>query len=99
MVARHGVESAEARRFFSGLALPKPLANALKLDAWLVAICRKRGAENVTRREVMHRGPNPVRRKAELLAALAELTEVGRARLDDDERTIRVNPALLRLKP
>ena len=89
----------EARRFFGGLALPKAVANAVKLDAWLLAICRERGAESVTAREVMHRGPNPVRRKAELLAALAELTEAGRARLEDDGRTIRINPALLRCQP
>lgn len=86
----------ESRRFLGGLALPRAVANAVKLEAWLLAICRERGAGSLTAREVMHRGPNPVRRKADLLAALAELTEAGRARLEDDGRTIRINPVLLR---
>jgi hypothetical protein len=89
----------EARRFLGGMALHKAVANAVKLDAWLLATCRERGADSVTAREVMHRGPNSVRRKAELLVALAELTEAGRARLEDDGRTIRINPALLRCQP
>jgi len=85
----------EARRFLGAAALPKPLSNAAKLEAWVVAQCRERGVDGVTLRDVMRLGPNPVRRKPDLLAALAELTESDRARLEDDGRTIRINPALL----
>lgn len=83
----------EARRFLGGMALPKSVANALKLEAWLVAACRARGEDGITAREVMNRGPNPVRRKADLQAALHELTEAHRAKLEGN--AIRVNPALL----
>ena len=87
----------EARRFLGGLAMPKALSNAAKLDAWLIAECRKRGTGCVTQRDVLRLGPNPVRKKSDLLAALAELTDgdTHRARLGDDGRTIHVNPALL----
>jgi len=85
----------EARRFLGGMALSKPLANALKLDGWLIATCRERGVESLPRREVMRLGPYSVRRKADLSDALAELTEASRARLEDTG-LISVNPALLR---
>lgn len=87
----------EARRFLGGLALPKTLSNAAKLDAWLIAECCKRGTDSVTQRDALRLGPNPVRKKSELTAALVELAETCRARLDDDGRTVRVNPALLRV--
>lgn len=86
----------EARRFLGGMVLPKVAANAVKLDAWLTTVCRDRSIETITTREVMRTGPNPVRHKAELEAALGELMEAGRVRLEDNRRTIRVNPALLR---
>jgi putative DNA primase/helicase len=86
----------EARRFLGALALPKALSNAAKLEAWLIAECRKRCTESVPLRDVLRLGPNPVRRKADLLAALAELSEADRARLEDDGRTLRINPSLLR---
>lgn len=85
----------EARRFLVGLALPKILSNAVKLDAWLVAQCRERGAESVSARDVLCLGPNPVRRKVDRDAALAELIERERVCLEDAGRTIRINPALL----
>jgi putative DNA primase/helicase len=89
----------EARRFLGGMALPKNVANAVKLEAWLVTMCRERGTDSLTAREVMHRGPNPVRFKVDLLTALTELTEAGRARLESDRRTIRVRPELLTDRP
>ena len=85
----------EARRFLGAAALPKPLSNAAKLEAWVIAQCRERGVDSVTLRGVMRLGPNPVRRKPDLLAALAELTEANRARIEDGGRNIRINPALL----
>jgi putative DNA primase/helicase len=87
----------EARRFLGGMALPRALANAIKLDTWLILGCRQRGTERIQTREVMNRGPNPVRLKADLLGAMAELTDAHRARLEDDGRAIAINPNLLRV--
>jgi putative DNA primase/helicase len=85
----------EARRLLSVMALPKALSNAAKLDAWLLAECMERGTETVSMREVQRLGPNPVRLKSDLLAALAELKDAKRARLEPDGRMIRINPSLL----
>lgn len=84
----------EAERLLGGLVLPKAVANAMKLDAWLRSRPRGAGEWSVRVRDVMNAGPNAVRRKADLMAALAELDERDRARLDADGRTIRINPAL-----
>lgn len=91
----------EARRFLGCMALPERITNAEKLERWLVANCRGRGpgAETVKARDVMNRGPSPVRLKAALHAAMEVLYEAGRARLEDGDGTIRINPALLRGEP
>ncbi len=86
----------EARRFLGDMALPRTVINAVKLEAWLVETCRDSGVDTVKAREAMRRGPNPVRHRNDLAAALAEIMGAGRVRLEDDGRTIRVHPALLR---
>ncbi|MCU0973196.1 MAG: DUF3987 domain-containing protein [Burkholderiales bacterium] len=85
----------EARRFLAAMAIPKRISNAMRLEEWLVAHCRATGTEVVPIRDAMRLGPNPVRLKADLLAAVAELADTERARLDDDGRAIHLNPALL----
>jgi putative DNA primase/helicase len=87
---------AESRRFLGGLTLPKPIANALKLERWLTSICRDRGVDRVTQREIMNRGPNAVRLKVDLQAALVELVDAKRMRPVDNGRGVELNPALLR---
>ena len=87
---------AESQRFLGGLAVPKPIANAVKLEKWLTAICRDRGVDRLTKREIMNRGPNSVRLKADLDAALTELTDAIRVRLVENGRGVELNPALLR---
>jgi len=85
----------EARRFFGELALPAELADAARLDAWLIGQCRRDGAQEVPRREAQRCGP--VRDADRLTAALRVLAEHDRARegTDGKRRPIRVNPALL----
>jgi putative DNA primase/helicase len=85
----------EARRFFGELALPAELADAVRLDAWLIGQCRRNGAQEVPRREAQRSGP--VRDADRLTAALRVLAELDRARegTDGKRRPIRVNPALL----
>jgi putative DNA primase/helicase len=88
----------EARRFFGELALPAELANAARLDGWLLDYCRRHKTNFVPRREVQ-RNVTPVhlRQKAVLEDALRELIEAGRVLLVQDGRRkeIHVNPALL----
>ncbi len=85
----------EARRFFGELALPSELADAARLDAWVIGQCRRDGVQEVGRREAQRRGP--VRDADRLSAALRVLAELDRARegTDGKRRPIRVNPALL----
>lgn len=88
----------EARRFFGELALPAELANAARLDSWLLDYSRRQKTNIVPRRDVQ-RNVTPVhlRQKAVLEDALRELIEAGRVLLVQEERRkeIHVNPALL----
>jgi putative DNA primase/helicase len=87
----------EARRFLSDVAAPRERSNASRLDAWLIDYCRRSGQTEVDRRFIQNSGPNPIRSKAALNDALAELVDVGRILQVEDgrRRLIRVNPALL----
>lgn len=88
----------EARRFFGELALPAELADAARLDSWLLDYCRRQKTNILPRRDAQ-RNVTPVhlRRKAVLEDALRELNEAGRVVLVQDGRRkeIHVNPALL----
>jgi hypothetical protein len=88
----------EALRFFGELALPDELADAVKLDNWIINYCRRKGTNLVPIAEVQQRGPRQVRSKAAIDEALLVLEELGRARLVHDglKKMVAVNPALLR---
>ena len=85
----------ESRRFFGGLALPAELADAARLDSWLIEYCRRERTHLVATREAQRLGP--IRDKEKLTTALLELEELDRVRVTQEGRrkTIRVNPALL----
>lgn len=85
----------EARRFFGELALPVELANAARLDAWLIDYAKREPTHLISKRHVLQHGP--IRNDAALLAALKELDELDRTRLiqDGKRKTIKINPALL----
>lgn len=85
----------EARRFFGELALPAELADAARLDSWLIEYCQRERAHMVGKNHVRQHGP--LRDGARLDAAIRELAELDRLRLvkDGKRRTIQVNPALL----
>jgi putative DNA primase/helicase len=85
----------EARRFFGELALPVELANAVRLDAWLIEYGRRERTNIVPRREAQRSGP--VRDKDALKQALQELDDLSRARLvvEGRRKDIFINPALL----
>ena len=85
----------EARRFFGELALPAELADAARLDSWLIAHCIRERTHFVGKNHVRQHGP--MRDRARLDAAIRELERLDRLRLKEDERrlTIQVNPALV----
>lgn len=87
----------ESRRFFGELALPEELANAARLDSWLIEYCRRERTNTIPTKTVQQFGPGGLREKAAIDAAIRELEELGRARLAQDgrRRIIEVNPALL----
>jgi len=87
----------ESRRFFGEIALPAELADASRLDTWLIEYCRRKRTHLVPTREAQRLGP--IRDKEKLAAALRELEELDRVRVTQEERrkTIKVNPALVGL--
>jgi putative DNA primase/helicase len=87
----------EARRFLGELALPPPLVNAVKLDAWLLRWCRDQKVDSVLRSVVQRRGPSPLRDGLVLDKAITALTGAYRILLKPDgrEKRLAINPALL----
>jgi putative DNA primase/helicase len=85
----------EARRFFGELALPAELADAARLDSWLIGHCRQERTHLVPTREAQRLGP--IRDKEKLTTALRELEELDRVKMAQEGRrkTIKVNPALV----
>lgn len=87
----------ESRRFFVGLALPQELANAARLDTWLIEYCRGKKTNLVPINQIQQYGPGCLRTKAAIDAAVEELEGLERARLVKvgKRKTIHINPALL----
>jgi phage/plasmid primase-like uncharacterized protein len=85
----------EARRFFGELALPAELADAARLDSWLIEYCQREKALIVGKNHVRQFGP--LRDGAALDAAIRELANLDRLRLgaDGKRRTLQINPALV----
>lgn len=85
----------EARRFFGELALPTELADAARLDAWLIEHCRRERTHMVSTRDTQQFGP--VRDKEKMAAALRELEELDRVRVTQEgrRRIVKLNPALI----
>ena len=85
----------EARRFFGELALPAELADAARLDSWLIEYCRREQTHLVRKNHTRQHGP--LRDGAALDAAIRELANLDRVRLVKDGKrlTIHVNPALV----
>jgi putative DNA primase/helicase len=85
----------ESRRFFGELALPAELADAARVDRWLIEHCQRNRVQIVPTRKAQ--GYGPVRERERLAAALAELQELDRVLVSRDgkRRNIEVNPALV----
>jgi putative DNA primase/helicase len=87
----------EAKRFFAGMTVSEELRNAARLDAWLIATCRKEGVAELPLIDTLHHGPNPTRTKKPRDLALRELIQRERVRRTerDNREMVAVNPALL----
>ena len=88
----------ETRRFLQKHSLPDELGRAALLDDWLIRHCQSESKLSVSKRSVMQRGPNSIRKTDVLDEALQELVNLNRIKLDQSGRTqvIRLNPALVR---
>lgn len=86
----------EAQRYFANANLHSDLADAMRLDAWLLDYCRSNRCLRVAERLLMQYGPNSLRQKARLETSLAELSL--RHRIRRDGGVVEVNPALLPLE-
>jgi putative DNA primase/helicase len=89
----------EARRFLGELAMPAELVNPARLESWLLDYCRREKTDSVPTREIQRCGPGGLRDTAAFKEAVAELAELGRARLvqDGKKRLVQINPALLEM--
>lgn len=87
----------EARRFFGGLALPQELADAARLDSWMIEYCRREKADVVPTSHIQQFGPSGLRAKATIDAALSELADRDRVRCvkEGKRNMVHINPALL----
>ncbi len=85
----------ESRRFFGELALPAELADAVRLDTWLIEYCQRERTHMVSTRDAQRLGP--VRDKDKLTTATKELVDLDRIQIRKDGKriTIHVNPALI----
>jgi putative DNA primase/helicase len=89
----------ESRRFFGELALPAEMADASRLDGWLINQCNRDRVQEVRKNHARQYGP--LRDAGRLDAAIHELAELNRLALKKDGKTtvIRINPALLDAAP
>lgn len=85
----------EARRFFGEFALPVEMADAVRLDSWLIEHCRRERKGFAGKTHIRQYGP--LRNGSRLDAAITELSEHNRLELVKDGKmiTVHVNPALL----
>jgi putative DNA primase/helicase len=85
----------ESRRFFGELALPAELADAARLDTWLIEDCRRKRTLSIGKNYVRQHGP--LRDGKRLDAAIRELATFDRLKLDRVGKhwTIHLNPALV----
>ena len=85
----------ESRRFFGELALPAELADAARLDSWLIEYCGRKRTHLVGKNHTRQHGP--LRDGAALNAAIRELADLDRVRLvtEGKQSIILVNPALV----
>jgi putative DNA primase/helicase len=87
----------ESRRFFGEIAMPPELANAARLEAWLIDHCNRNHVAVVPAAAVQKSGPRGLRAKAAVESAICELAVLGRVRVAKagHAKSYELNPALL----
>jgi len=87
----------EALRFLGELTLPEELADAAKLDDWLLKYCKENNVNKVSTRIMSQFAPYKLRNKAKRDSALKELINHARISLvqNGKKQEVRVNPHLL----
>lgn len=87
----------EARRFLNQLTVPDEIKNALALERWMLKRCREEKSNQIPNSDIQQYGPNRVRLKEVLDAAIDELEKAGRAKRAKDGRKniIQIRPELL----
>ena len=85
----------ESRRFFGELALPPEMADAARLDRWLLEHCRREHTHCIGKRYTRQHGT--IRDGARLDAAINELASLDRIQVRKDKKqiVIWINPALM----
>ncbi len=85
----------EAQRFFGELALPVEMANAARLDAWLIDYAKRERTHQIGKSVALQYGP--LRQKACLDEAINHLFELDRllVRKDGKRVSLALNPYLL----
>lgn len=85
----------ESRRFFGELALPPEMADAARLDSFLISHCKRENTHTVNKRFTQQHGP--LRKKERFEPAINELCALDRlnVRTEGKQVILRVNPLLL----
>lgn len=85
----------ESLRFFGDLAAPQNMADAARLDKWIIEHCKREKTHCIKRRDIQREGA--IRDGARLDAAIKELIELDRIRIEKDGKQIFIwiNPALM----
>lgn len=78
----------ESRRFFGELALPAELADAARLDSWLIEYSKRERTDFVGKNHVRQHGP--LRDGGRLDAAIRELAELDRLRLVKEGKRLNI---------
>ncbi|GAB6907626.1 hypothetical protein JCM12296A_34630 [Desulfosarcina cetonica] len=88
----------EARRFLRRVSSEtEGQGDAVMLDAWLIDRCQQDGVISIPISTIQKSGPNRLRKKAALNAALAELEDANRFKLTTagKKKIVKINPKLL----
>ena len=90
----------ESRRFFGALALPPKIADAAKLETWLIERCRKEKTGFLSTGEAIQYGPSHLRTAEKIHGVLEYLAELDRARVisEGKRKLICINPEVLNPK-
>ncbi len=87
----------EALRFFSEFSISEPMADAIRLDEWLVDYCRANQTDTVSTRLISQYAPSRLRDKLRRDNAIRELISHNRVALVQSEKkqSLLINPNLL----